>query len=185
MPEREPTSFRFVEAVEARLRRHATPAQLRAAYRAGYLALRPWWFVTRPRTRGAKAVVRHGDEVLLVRHTYARRGEWDLPGGFLHPEEDAREALRRELDEELGVEVVGITDLGTMPARFDHKREVLFTFAVDVASTAVRPSEAEIAEARWFPTAHLPPGTGRLTRRLVARAGWEYWTARPDDGAGP
>src|SRR6478672_7242497 len=144
MSEREPYTYRVVEAVEAALRRRMTPGHLRVAYRLGYLVLRPVWFVTRPRTRGVKAVVRCGERVLLVRHTYARRREWDIPGGFLHPAEDPEVALRRELREELGVTPTAVTSIAVTPSRFDHKREQLYTFVVDVPDEAVRVSEAEI-----------------------------------------
>src|ERR1700712_1620554 len=103
MAARESRTQRTVEAVEARLRARVSPRPLRVAYRAGYLVLRPWWFVTRPRTCGLKAVVRCGDAVLLVRHTYARRDQWDIPGGFVRSDEDLEVALRRELGEELGL----------------------------------------------------------------------------------
>jgi ADP-ribose pyrophosphatase YjhB (NUDIX family) len=181
--DRAPVSFRAAEALEARLRRHASPQTLRAAYRLGYLALRPWWFVTRPHTRGVKVVVRCGDDVLLVRHTYARRGQWDLPGGFVHPEEDPERALRRELAEELGVQPDAAVAMGRIPSRIDHKREQLFTYCVDVPTTAVAPHAAEIDEARWFASDRLPPAATPLARRLVGRASWEYWTDCPDDTA--
>src|SRR4051812_15654195 len=63
MADGEDLTPRVIEAVEAQLRRRTSPRVLRAAYRAGYQVLRPWWFVTRPRTRGMKAVVRCGEEV--------------------------------------------------------------------------------------------------------------------------
>src|SRR4051794_1904588 len=97
MSEREPLSNRVIDSVETRLRHHASPRMLRRAYRAGYLVLRPWWFVRRPHTLGVKVVVRCGDQVLVVRHTYARRNQWDIPGGFLRPGEDPKRALCREL----------------------------------------------------------------------------------------
>lgn len=184
MSARESRTLRLIESIEGALRRHASPAQLRVAYRLGYLVLRPWWFLTRPRTRGVKAVVRCGDAVLLVRHTYARRGEWDIPGGFLRPDEDPVPALRRELGEELGVTPARITSLGVVPSRFDHKREELFLYVADVESRAFCASVAEIAAADWFAHDALPPPTRRSARRLVARAYWEYWTDRPDDVEG-
>jgi ADP-ribose pyrophosphatase YjhB (NUDIX family) len=175
MSEREPFSYRLAEAVEARLRRGLSPRMLRRAYRAGYLVLRPWWFVTRPRTLGVKVVVRCGDQVLAVRHTYARRDQWDLPGGFLRPGEDPEHTLRRELVEELGVHPVAVLPIADVPARFDHKRERLFIYVADLAGTEIHPSEAEIAEARWVPRDALPERTTRLARRMIARAYWELW----------
>ncbi|MCW2984169.1 MAG: hydrolase [Conexibacter sp.] len=174
MSERESLTPRVVEAVEAQLRRRVSPRMLRAAYRAGYLVLRPWWFVTRPHTRGMKAVVRCGEEVLLVRHTYARRDQWDIPGGFVRPGEEVAVALRRELEEELGVVPTAVTAIAELPSRFDHKRERLFVFAVEVAPGAeVTPSVAEIATVRWARHDALPPHCTVFTRRMVARAYWD------------
>jgi ADP-ribose pyrophosphatase YjhB (NUDIX family) len=174
MSDREDLTPRVVEAVEAQLRRRVSPRVLRAAYRAGYLVLRPWWFVTRPRTRGMKAVVRCGEDVLLVRHTYARRDQWDIPGGFVRPGEEVGSALARELAEELGVTPVRITPIADLPSRFDHKRERLFVFAVDVERDAeLTPSVAEIAAVRWARHDALPRDSTVFTRRMVARAYWD------------
>jgi ADP-ribose pyrophosphatase YjhB (NUDIX family) len=118
--------------------------------------------------------VRCGDHVLLLRHTYARRDEWDVPGGFLRPGEDVEVALTRELREELGADPERITLLAELPSRADRRRERLFVFAADVAPGAeLTPSEAEIAAARWFPYDALPPGTNTFSRRMVARAYWD------------
>jgi ADP-ribose pyrophosphatase YjhB (NUDIX family) len=174
MSEREDLTPRVVEAVEERLRRHVSPRVLRAAYRVGYQVLRPWWFVMRPHTRGMKTVVRCGEEVLLIRHTYARRDQWDIPGGFVRPGEEVERALRRELAEELGVEPVRITPIAELPSRFDHKRERLFAFVVDVApGSPITPSEAEIAAVCWARHDALPPSSTVFTRRMVARAYWD------------
>jgi ADP-ribose pyrophosphatase YjhB (NUDIX family) len=175
MSERVPFSHRLVEAVETQLRRRLSPRMLRRAYRAGYLVLRPWWFVARPHTQGVKVVVRHGEDVLVVRHTYARRNQWDLPGGFLHPGEDPGHTMRRELYEELHVEPVAVRMIAEVPARFDRKRERIFVAVADVGGRAIDPSEAEIAEARWVPHGALPAGTTRFARQMVARAYWELW----------
>jgi ADP-ribose pyrophosphatase YjhB (NUDIX family) len=180
MSERSALSFRAMEWVEARLRPRLSTRALRLVYRLGYLVLRPWWFLSRPRTSGVKAVVRCGDEVLLIKHTYARRHTWDLPGGFITPGEDPEEALRRELQEELRVEPVAIVSTGTTPSRFDRKRELLHSYAVEVDGQEIQPSTAEIAEARWVHRDALPEDASRFTRRMVARAYWEYWTDSPD-----
>jgi ADP-ribose pyrophosphatase YjhB (NUDIX family) len=123
-----------------------------------------------------KAVVRCGDEVLLVRHTYARRHQWDIPGGFVRPDEDVAVALRRELGEELGVAPVAVVPIAELPSRTDHKRERLFVFAVEIAAGAeIRPSVAEIAAVRWARHDALPPETTVFARRMIARAYWEIF----------
>jgi ADP-ribose pyrophosphatase YjhB (NUDIX family) len=170
-----PLSLRATDAVEAQLRRHAPPVLLRAAYRLGYWVLRPWWFLARPRTTGVKAVVRHGDRVLLVRHAYGHRHQWDIPGGFVRDDEEPEVALRRELDEELGVRPLDVRLIASTPSRIDNKREVLHVFAVEVDGEGTTPDAAEVADVRWLPRGELPGDASRFARRMIARSYWELW----------
>ncbi len=59
------------------------------------------------RVRVVAAVVRRGREILISRRKpeAARGGQWEFPGGKVEPGEGEPEALRREIDEELGCAV--------------------------------------------------------------------------------
>jgi 8-oxo-dGTP pyrophosphatase MutT (NUDIX family) len=78
-------------------------AVIRRGYRWGYLMLRVWWFVRRPHTRGAAVALWHDGKVLLVRTSY--RNCYSLPGGFVRRGEPPLQAARRELREELGIDL--------------------------------------------------------------------------------
>ncbi len=55
-----------------------------------------------------KAVIKNGDgKILLMRE---RDGQWELPGGGLDHGEDPRDALRREISEEIGCKADWISD---------------------------------------------------------------------------
>lgn len=54
-------------------------------------------------------------------------GMLDLPGGFIEPMETAEEALSRELHEELGVEVSGMTYFCSFPNEYPYSGLSVFT----------------------------------------------------------
>lgn len=56
------------------------------------------------------AVISHGDDLLIGQRPYKKRhgGLWEFPGGKCEPGESISMAARRELREELGVEVIEV-----------------------------------------------------------------------------
>lgn len=53
-----------------------------------------------------------GEVVLLERDHPPHEGEWVLPGGLVEPDERAREACRREVREEVGLDVEAVAFVG-------------------------------------------------------------------------
>jgi len=62
------------------------------------------WYRNAAPTAGA-AIVAGTRALVTVRGREPKKGRIDVPGGFLRPEEDPIEGLRREVAEELGVEI--------------------------------------------------------------------------------
>jgi 8-oxo-dGTP pyrophosphatase MutT (NUDIX family) len=126
-------------------------------------------FVFRPSLRGVRCVLRRGDDVLIVRHTYGNR-RWGLPGGAIKRREQPVEAARREMSEELGVDLAW-RSIGDM--RFvgqERARHHVFCFTADLGDADVDVNAAEIAEARWFPADGLPEDAVTGTALVVERA---------------
>jgi 8-oxo-dGTP diphosphatase len=71
------------------------------AYRVAYSLAKMWWFVRRPRHRGALLAVWHGGDILMLSLSYRRF--LNLPGGGIERGEDARVTALREAEEEIGL----------------------------------------------------------------------------------
>lgn len=142
----------------------------RRGYRLAYQALRCYSLLRHPSLAGVKCALTDGERVLLVWHTYGHPG-WGLPGGILRRGEDPLQTTRRELREELGLEVeVGELDgLGEIEVRIDGRRDLVHCFHAEVRSPSLSPDGAEIAAARWWPRDRLPDPLSPYTREVLAR----------------
>lgn len=96
-------------------------------------------------------------------------GTWEFPGGKREPEEGDRDALQRELSEELGV----AADIGPLVAELEHRYDDfvvhLRLFAGVIRSGA--PRALEVADLRWVEMdrireLEMPPADGPLIEAL-------------------
>lgn len=130
-----------------------------------------WWRVRRPNVYGTKAVVLNDRrEVLLVRHTYAMRGLYMLPGGGYQLNEDPAEAAAREVVEETGVRLSGPMRLhGAFVETARGARNHIHVYVGFAESGAAPTADGqEIAEARWFPLDALPANlSGPSAQRII------------------
>jgi ADP-ribose pyrophosphatase YjhB (NUDIX family) len=110
---------------------------------------------------GVGVVVWHGEQVLLVRRGKPPRwGQWSLPGGAQQLGETVAEAARREVKEEVGLEVT----LGDIVATVDlierdpqgriRYHYTLIDFVAEARGAVLRPG-SDAADARWFSVAEI------------------------------
>lgn len=112
--------------------------------------------LNRSRTRrGAIGILKREGRYLAIRRALqlVKGGCWCFPGGHIEPGENARQAVQRELREELGVEVVATERLGSI--RVDDGRYILAVWCVDCHAESFHPNEKEIAEWRWVTPSEL------------------------------
>lgn len=102
-----------------------------------------------------------GLQVLLIERGHPPfAGCWALPGGFVDSDEPLERAARRELDEETGLEVGPLEQLGAYgdPGRDPRGHVVTIAFVGLVEAAAHRPRAAsDAARCAWFPVDALPP----------------------------
>ena len=122
------------------------------------------------------AVVRRGDEVLLIRRARGTAvGQWSIPGGRVEFGEGLKAALAREVLEETGLEVrvgrfLGWAErIGDDPAPYHY---VILDFAAEPVDSAAVPRAGDDADdVAWVPskaieTYPLVAGLAEFLRRV-------------------
>ena len=112
-------------------------------------------------------LVHREDEVLLARNQRFPDGMYSTLAGFVEPGESIEHTLRREVREEVGVEVKNIRYLGSQPWPFPNS--LMLGFHAEYAGGDIVLQEEEIADAGWFPVGELPniPGSLAISRWLI------------------
>ena len=103
------------------------------------------------------AVIRRGDEVLLVRRARGTAvGQWSIPGGRVEFGEGLEAAVAREVEEETGLEVrvgrfLGWAErMGDDPAPYHY---VILDFAAEAVDPTAPPRPGDDADdVAWVPT---------------------------------
>lgn len=104
-------------------------------------------------------LVHDGDRVLLARKSIWAPGRYALIAGFVDNGESLEAAVRREVEEEVGVQVKDIQYVGSQNWPFPSQLMVGFLARYAGGEIAIDPHELE--DARWFPRDALPTGPSR------------------------
>lgn len=120
---------------------------------------------------GAICCVERSDgAILLVRQSYRQR--WGLPGGLLKKGESAPDAVRREVAEEVGIDIVLLGEPAVVVEGKARRVDVVFRGRLITPTDAetIVPRSPEIDEVRWFHAAELPELQAEAAGALVTLA---------------
>lgn len=138
-------------------------------YKLGYPVAKLYWFFRRPVTAGVRCLVLHGDQILLIRHTYGNPLRTTVGGG-IKTGETLAQAVIRETKEEVGITLESVTKIGELLYKGEYKRDTIHVFITDTDTCSLDISNAEIAEAGWFPLESLPADVSPLFRQFLELA---------------
>jgi NAD+ diphosphatase len=125
-------------------------------------------FLSFPRVTPAVIMrVERGDRVLLARNVNFVQGFYSVLAGFVEPGETLEEAVAREVEEEVSLEVRNIRYFGSQSWPFPH--QLMLGFTADYAGGEIAADPAELAEAGWYTRDSLPnlPSKISIARRLI------------------
>jgi NAD+ diphosphatase len=142
------------------------PTALRDAERA--LGCDDCGWLAYPRLAPAVIVLIHRDEeVLLARGRSFGAPMYSTLAGFVEPGESLEQCVRREVREEVGVDVEEITYRASQAWPFPHS--VMIGFTARWTSGEITIDESEIVDAQWYHVDDLPtiPPPFAISRWLI------------------
>lgn len=111
--------------------------------------------------------VRRGREILLAHNRRHSGPVFSIVAGYVEPGESLEECVRRELREEVSIEVDDIRYFGSQPWPFPDSLMLGFVARYEAGEISV--DGTEIMEAGWFTRETLPqiPPAGTIARRII------------------
>ena len=118
---------------------------------------------------GGALIFNNKGEVLLVKRTSKTRnqaGQWSKPGGGIEFGEKVEDAIKREIKEEVGVDIELTRFLGFVDdiMESDHQHWITFNYVAKIISGEVKNMEPEKhEEMKWFSLDNLPKELNKNT----------------------
>ena len=99
-------------------------------------------------------IVDKRNRALLVRRKFEPYNDtWQMPGGFIKPEESAERAVAREVEEELGLKIKVRNIIQTLPTTYPYQGVNLPILTIYISATVVEGSphaRDDVAEVGFF-----------------------------------
>ena len=132
-------------------------------------------------------LVRNGKRLLLARSPRFAPGQFSALAGFVESGETLEDAARREVREEVNVEIENLRYFSSQSWPFPHS--LMIAFVADYAGGELTPDQNEIEAAGWFELDALPilPRRETIAHRLIDSVIEEIRTekkARPRSAGG-
>ena len=99
-------------------------------------------------------------EVLLIqRGIEPFKGCWAFPGGFMNMDETTEQCAVRELEEETGLRLSSLRQIGTYSKvdRDPRGRTITVAYLALIDAPVSVKGQDDAAQAQWFPLSALPP----------------------------
>lgn len=104
-------------------------------------------------------------QVLLLRHVFRPGSGWGIPGGFMSGGEQPAETLKRELEEEIGLQLENLRLVFVHTLEKMNHIEIIFFADAHGEEPQIR--SMEISQIGWFTIEDLPEGINPEQLKLI------------------
>ena len=125
-----------------------------------------------PRVSPAILALVHNDDQVLLTHKPGWGDRYSIIAGFVEPGESLEECVKREVCEEVGVDLTDLVYVGSQSWPFPH--QLMVGYMARYAGGEIRIDTTELDDANWFHVDKLPslPAPLSLSRQMI-----DIWVA--------
>ena len=120
-----------------------------------------------PKKDRTRVIVQNNNGQVLVIKNYFSRQQWALPGGGIKRGESFEQAARREVLEELGVEIGHLRYVGRVKTYEAYRPFMVRVYSGVIEKEAEPRCNFEIMDWRWMRSEDLPKEYRNLVKKVV------------------
>ena len=93
--------------------------------------------------------------------------KWTFPGGRINKNETPEKAIKREVKEEVGLDVLDLKLLDSFISTAEYKKDKIYVFLAKSNKKDFKIDNIEILEANWFSINNIPELIGPIALKMV------------------
>jgi len=121
-----------------------------------------FYFYLNPFPTNALILYNKSHEIVLVKRKYPpKKNFWDLPGGFINQNETVEQSIKREIKEELNIDI-NTKKLKYLTSTVDkylynkiNQKTICFTFVYQIENEVLKPAD-DVSEIKFFKKESIP-----------------------------
>ena len=127
--------------------------------------IKAYFIIFSPETRGVRIILTHKNEILFVKNSYGLK--YNFPGGGIGKSEDPEKGIKREVKEELGVDLGGVVYITSLvpDIEYEYRKNTISIFTSELPNKDIKLKSLEIADAQWLPSTN-PPSMGHVAYQI-------------------
>ncbi|MFH1308733.1 MAG: NUDIX hydrolase [Patescibacteria group bacterium] len=125
-----------------------------------------YWFIFRPETSGTKCIIEYKNRVLFIRNNYGRK-RWTFPGGRINKGEIPEQTIKREIKEEVGLDISDLKLLDIFISTAEYKKDKVYLYLAKSNKKDLIIDNIEILQAKWLNIDNYPKPIGQIALKMI------------------
>lgn len=106
-------------------------------------------------------------KILMIKNAYGKSA-WTFPGGAVNKNELPETAAKREMMEEVGIQIYRLKKIGELLNTREYKKDTIHCYTGNISEGALKIDQYEILEAGWFSKDDLPVGISSIAKQILS-----------------